>query len=85
MVKQQKKRKNVLQKEWKNKMEKKNFITLVLGSIGGFLFAIGMCMCLLPEWNAFKLGIIFTATGGVILICLGLFFWIKNKKNRNKT
>ena len=29
-------------------MEKKNFITLVLGTVGGLLFSIGMCMCFLP-------------------------------------
>lgn len=34
-------------------MEKKNFITLVLGVVGGLLFSLGMCMCLLPEWNMF--------------------------------
>ena len=34
-------------------MLKKNFVTLVLSTIGGILFAMGMCMCMLPEWNAF--------------------------------
>lgn len=34
-------------------MSKKNFVTLILSTVGGILFAIGMCMCLLPEWNAF--------------------------------
>ena len=33
----------------KFKMEKKNFIKLVLGVVGGLLFSLGMCMCLLPE------------------------------------
>ena len=49
-------------------MEKKNFIALVLGSIGGFLFAIGMCMCLLPEWNMFNTGVVLAAIGLVILL-----------------
>ena len=30
-------------------MQKKNFVSLILGTVGGILFAIGMCMCLLPE------------------------------------
>ncbi len=30
-------------------MEKKNFVALVMGVVGGLLFALGMCMCLLPE------------------------------------
>lgn len=63
-------------------MKKNQFFILVVTVIASLIFSLGMCMCLLPEWNAFKLGIIFTAIGGVILICLGLFFWIKNKKNR---
>ena len=34
-------------------MKKKNFVSLVFGTVGGILFALGMCMCLLPEWGAF--------------------------------
>ena len=30
-------------------MEKKNFISLIMGTVGGILFTIGMCMCLLPQ------------------------------------
>ena len=39
-------------------MSKKNFISLILGTVGGVLFALGMCMALLPEWNALNLGIV---------------------------
>ena len=35
-------------------MSKKNFVTLILSTVGGILFAIGMCMCLLPEWNTLR-------------------------------
>ena len=48
-------------------MEKKNFITLVLGTVGGLLFALGMCMCLLPEWNMLETGVVCTAVGFVII------------------
>lgn len=51
-------------------MKKENFITLVLGVIGGLLFGIGMCMCLLPEWNAFTPGVVVTAIGGVVLVIM---------------
>lgn len=34
-------------------MKKKNFVSMIMSTIGGILFAIGMCMCLLPQWNAF--------------------------------
>ena len=49
-------------------MEKKNFITLVLGTVGGLLFALGMCMCLLPEWNMFEVGVGCTAVGLIVII-----------------
>ena len=49
-------------------MEKKKFITLVLGIVSGLVFALGMCMCLLPEWNMFNLGVGCTASGLVAII-----------------
>lgn len=51
-------------------MQKKNFVTLVLGVVGGLLFAIGMCMCLLPEWNAFSAGVVTAAIGAASLLVL---------------
>ncbi|MBP3918217.1 MAG: hypothetical protein J6I50_03505 [Clostridia bacterium] len=51
-------------------MTKKNFVTLILSTIGGILFAIGMCMCLLPEWNAFTQGVVVAAVGAVILLIM---------------
>lgn len=45
-------------------MKKSNFIAMILGTISGVLFALGMCMALIPEWNAFM--------PGVILGCVGL-------------
>ncbi len=51
-------------------MKKKNFVSMVFGTIGGIIFAIGMCMCLLPEWNAFSQGIIVAIIGVVVLITM---------------
>lgn len=51
-------------------MSKKNFISLILGTIGGILFALGMCMALLPEWNAFTQGIVVGCIGVVILLAM---------------
>lgn len=51
-------------------MTKKNFITLVLSAIGGILFALGMCMCLVVEWDAFIPGVVMGAAGAVILIIM---------------
>lgn len=55
-------------------MEKKNFIALVLGTVGGLLFALGMCMCLLPEWNMFEIGVGCTAVGLVVIIATILVY-----------
>ncbi len=51
-------------------MKKENFVTLLLSVIGGIPFALGMCMCLLPEWNAFTQGIIVAAIGAFILLIM---------------
>lgn len=51
-------------------MSKKNFISLILGTIGGILFALGMCMALLPEWNAFTQGIVVGCIGVVVLLAM---------------
>lgn len=48
-------------------MTKKNFISLILGTIGGILFALGMCMAMLPEWGVFTQGIVIGCVGLVIL------------------
>lgn len=62
-------------------MKKSSFIALIMGTVSGVLFALGMCMALLPEWNAFKEGIIFGAIGIVLGIVTALV-WCKmeNKK-----
>ena len=57
-------------------MTKKNFMFLVLTVVGGLLFALGMCMCLLPEWNAFTPGVVVTAVGALVLLAITLVRWI---------
>lgn len=64
-------------------MKKKDFITLVSGVIGGLLFSIGLCMCLLPEWNAFAHGVVITGIGACILLTL-LGIWLKHKVKTGK-
>ena len=51
-------------------MEKKNFISLIMGTVGGILFTIGMCMCLLPQWNAFNPGVVISVIGLVVLLIM---------------
>lgn len=47
-------------------MKKSSFVALVLGTVSIVLFSLGVCMALIPEWNAFR--------PGVILGCIGLLF-----------
>lgn len=51
-------------------MKRDTLIEIILGTVGGLVFAIGMCMCLLPEWNMFTAGVITTIIGFVILLCI---------------
>lgn len=57
-------------------MKKSSFTTLILGTVSGVLFALGMCMALIPDWNAFKPGIIFGALG-IILGLITVTVWRK--------
>lgn len=51
-------------------MKKENFVTLVMSTIGGMFFALGMCMAMISEWNAFKPGIVMGIIGAVILLAM---------------
>ncbi len=51
-------------------MKKRTFAALVLGVIGGLLFSIGLCMCLLPQWDAREPGAGCTALGAALLLAL---------------
>lgn len=53
-------------------MKKSTFVAMILGTIGGILFALGMCMALIPEWNAFKPGVILGVIGAVVLLIMAL-------------
>ena len=51
-------------------MKKETLLEIILGTVGGLIFAIGMCMCLIPEWNILTLGIIISIIGIIILLCI---------------
>ena len=53
-------------------MKKSNFVAMILGTIGGILFALGMCMALIPEWNAFNQGVVLGVIGAVVLLIMVL-------------
>ena len=61
-------------------MKKENFITLIFGVLGGMLFGLGMCMCMLPEWGLFREGILMGTAGLVVLLIL----WAVRRKMQGK-
>lgn len=62
-------------------MKKSTFVAMILGTIGGILFALGMCMALIPEWNAFKPGVVMGIIGAVVLV-ITVLVWRK-MENKN--
>ena len=56
--------------------EKSSFVALLMGTISGVMFALGMCMALLPEWNAFWEGVILGGVG-MLLGVITLLVWCK--------
>lgn len=57
-------------------MKKSSFAALVLGTVSAVLFALGMCMALIPEWNAFLPGVIFSCFG-LLLAIVTVIVWRK--------
>lgn len=57
-------------------MKKSSFVAMILGTISGILFALGMCMAMIEEWNMFKPGI---AVGciGLVLALITVLVWRK--------
>lgn len=51
-------------------MKKETLLEIILGTVGGLIFAIGMCMGLIPEWDMLGEGIIVGIIGFVILLCI---------------
>jgi len=51
-------------------MKKETLLEIILGTIGGLVFAIGMCMCLISEWDLFKAGCVVAVIGFIVLLCI---------------
>ncbi len=60
-------------------MKKSSFVAMMLGTVAGVLFALGMCMALLPEWNVFSEGVTIGAIG-LVLGVITFFVWRKMEK-----
>lgn len=61
-------------------MKKSTFVAMILGTIGGILFALGMCMALIPEWDAFRPGVVMGVAGAAVLLAMVLIW----RKMENK-
>lgn len=57
-------------------MKKSNFVALILGTISGVFFALGMCMALLPEWGMRSQGIV-SGVIGLALMLVTVVVWRK--------
>lgn len=55
-------------------MKKSNFVALILGTVGGVFFALGMCMALLPEWGMKTQGVVCGVIGLAVLTAT-LLIW----------
>ena len=51
-------------------MKKENFVSLLMGTVGGILFSLGMCMCLIAEWETMKEGVVIGAVGAIVLLAM---------------
>lgn len=61
-------------------MKKSNFTAMILGTIGIVFFALGMCMCLLPEWGMGRQGIMAGVIGmAELLITVGIWRKMEGK------
>lgn len=65
-------------------MKKETLLEIVFGTIGGLVFALGMCMTLIPEWNLLKEGIIVGIVGLVILLCIIPIYRKSHPKTKTK-
>ena len=57
-------------------MKKSSFVAMILSTTGGILFALGMCMVLIPEWNSFVPGCVMSVLGAVVLLAM-VMIWRK--------
>ena len=55
-------------------MKKSSYFALVMGTVSGVLFSLGMCMALVEEWAMLKQGVIVGGIG-LILALVTLLIW----------
>lgn len=57
-------------------MKKSSLVAMLLGTVSGVLFALGICMALIPQWDLFQPGVVFGSVG-ILLGLVTLMVWRK--------
>ena len=57
-------------------MKKSSYVALVMGTVGGVMFSLGMCMALVEKWAMLKQGAI-VGGAGLLLALVTLLIWRK--------
>ena len=57
-------------------MRRSNFVAMILGVISCIFFALGMCMTMVTEWNAFQPGVILGVIG-LLFALVTIIVWRK--------
>lgn len=65
-------------------MKKETLLEIILGTVGGLVFALGMCMGLIAEWNMLKEGIIVGIIGFIILLMIIPIYKKSHPKKQKK-
>ena len=55
-------------------MKKSSYFALVMGTVSGVMFALGMCMALVEEWAMLRQGVI-VGGAGLVLGLITLLVW----------
>lgn len=62
-------------------MKKSSYIAMLLGTVSGVLFALGMCMVLIREWNSFGPGVALGCAGVLLgLVTVGVWRKMEHKE-----
>ena len=65
-------------------MKKETLLEIILGTVGGLIFAIGMCLCLIPEWDLFTAGVVTAIIGFIIILCIIPIYRKEHPKKQTK-
>ena len=62
-------------------MKKSSYIAMLLGTVSGVLFALGMCMALIRAWNSFGPGVALGCAGVLLgLVTVGVWRKMEHKE-----